>query len=115
MSHANPFFLTFGGSIDFILQTLMAGGTTVIAGVTNLIPRLCVRFMDLCHCGNVQEVQRIQAIVARADWPAIKGGFVAVRSALQLYQSYRELSQPCVCGVFKTGSPGHQGEHSRVH
>lgn len=96
-SQAKPSFLTFGGSADFTLQTLIAGGAGVIAGVANLIPRSCVQVMDLYHCGNVEEAQKVQAIVARADWLAIKGGFVAVKSALESYRGYGELPRrPCV-------------------
>lgn len=96
-SQAKPSFFTFGGSADFTLQTLIAGGAGVIAGVANLIPRSCVRVMDLYRCGNVEEAQKIQAIVARADWLAIKGGFIAVKSALESYRGYGELPRrPCV-------------------
>ncbi|GAQ43461.1 hypothetical protein AtubIFM55763_010889 [Aspergillus tubingensis] len=94
---AEPGFLTFGGSADFTLQTLVAGGHGVIGGVANLIPRLSVRVMELYQAGQVEEAQRLQAIVARADWQAIKGGFVAVKSALQTYRGYGALPRrPCV-------------------
>ncbi|TPR09703.1 DNA-directed RNA polymerase II subunit rpb7 domain protein [Aspergillus niger] len=94
---AEPGFMTFGGSADFTLQTLVAGGHGVIGGVANLIPRLSVRVMELYQAGQVEEAQRLQAIVARADWQAIKGGFVAVKSALQTYRGYGALPRrPCV-------------------
>ncbi|RDH14078.1 dihydrodipicolinate synthase-like protein [Aspergillus niger ATCC 13496] len=94
---AEPGFMTLGGSADFTLQTLVAGGHGVIGGVANLIPRLSVRVMELYQAGQVEEAQRLQAIVARADWQAIKGGFVAVKSALQTYRGYGALPRrPCV-------------------
>lgn len=90
-------FLTFGGSADFTLQTLIAGGDGIIGGVANLIPRSCVRVMELYESGKVAEAQKLQAIVARADWGAIHGGFVAVKSALQSYHGYGGLPRrPCV-------------------
>ncbi|PYI03905.1 aldolase [Aspergillus sclerotiicarbonarius CBS 121057] len=96
-AEAKPGFLTFGGSADFTLQTLVAGGHGVIGGVANLIPRLSVRVMELYQAGQVAEAQRLQAVVARADWQAIKGGFVAVKSALQSYRGYGALPRrPCV-------------------
>ncbi|KAL4888175.1 dihydrodipicolinate synthetase family protein [Aspergillus ambiguus] len=96
-AEAPPRFLTFGGSADFTLQTLIAGGAGIIGGVANLIPRSCVRVMDLYRAGKVEEAQRIQAVVARADWLAIKGGYVAVKSALQSYRGYGALPRrPCV-------------------
>ncbi|PWY71060.1 dihydrodipicolinate synthetase family protein [Aspergillus sclerotioniger CBS 115572] len=96
-AEAKPGFLTFGGSADFTLQTLVAGGHGVIGGVANLIPRLSVKVMELYQAGQVAEAQRLQAVVARADWQAIKGGFVAVKSALQSYRGYGALPRrPCV-------------------
>ncbi|CAL5867843.1 uncharacterized protein PFLUO_LOCUS2064 [Penicillium psychrofluorescens] len=94
---AKPGFFTFGGSADFTLQTLVAGGAGVIGGVANLIPRSSVRVMELYRSGKVEEAQRAQAVVARADWAAIHGGFVAVKSALQSYHGYGGLPRrPCV-------------------
>lgn len=94
---AKPEFLTFGGSADFTLQTLIAGGAGIIGGVANLIPRSCVRVMELYRSSQIQEAQRAQAVVARADWAAIHGGFVAVKSALQSYHGYGGLPRrPCV-------------------
>ncbi|KAJ6015387.1 hypothetical protein N7540_009978 [Penicillium herquei] len=90
-------FLTFGGSADFTLQTLVAGGDGIIGGVANLIPRSCVQVMKLYESGQVAEAQKLQAIVARTDWGAIHGGFVAVKSALQSYRGYGGLPRrPCV-------------------
>ncbi|KAJ5781084.1 hypothetical protein N7457_006244 [Penicillium paradoxum] len=94
---AKPDFLTFGGSADFTLQTLIAGGAGIIGGVANMIPRSCVRVMELYRAGKVQEAQRAQAVVARADWAAIQGGFIAVKSGLQSYRGYGGLPRrPCV-------------------
>ncbi|KAL2219015.1 dihydrodipicolinate synthetase family protein [Thermoascus aurantiacus ATCC 26904] len=94
---AKPGFVTLGGSADFTLQTLIAGGQGVIAGLANLAPRACVHVVELYNAGNVAEAQRAQAVVARADWVAIKGGFVAVKSALDAFYGYGGLPRrPCV-------------------
>ncbi|PYI18830.1 putative KHG-aldolase [Aspergillus violaceofuscus CBS 115571] len=96
-AQAPPAFRTFGGSADFTLPTLVAGGAGVIGGVANLIPRACLRVFDLYRAGHVADAQRLQAVVARADWLAIQGGFVAVKSALQSYRGYGALPRrPCV-------------------
>lgn len=81
-------FITTGGSADFILPTLIAGGDGVIAGLANLAPKSCVRVMDLYRLGELAQAQELQSIVARGDWVAIKGGFVAVKSALRVYEGY---------------------------
>ncbi|KAK5789730.1 hypothetical protein VI817_008853 [Penicillium citrinum] len=90
-------FLTFGGSVDFTLQTLIAGGAGIIGGTGNIIPRACVRVMELYQAGKIAEAQKVQAVIARTDWAAIHGGFVAVKSALQSYYGYGGLPRrPCV-------------------
>lgn len=95
-AQAKSEFFTFGGSADFTLQTLVAGGAGIIGGVGNLIPRSCVKVMELYRSGKVEEAQKLQAVVARADWVAIKGGFVAVKSALEVYRGYGGLPRkPC--------------------
>ncbi|KAJ9630604.1 hypothetical protein H2203_001127 [Taxawa tesnikishii (nom. ined.)] len=81
-------FLTTGGSADFILQTLVAGGQGVIGGLGNIAPKSCVRTMQLYEQGKVKEAQKSQAVVARGDWVAIKGGFVAVKVGLERYCGY---------------------------
>lgn len=104
-----PEFLTFGGSADFTLQTLIAGGAGVIGGVANLIPRSCVRLMELYQSGKVIEAQQLQGIIARADWAAIHGGFIAVKSGLQSYRGYGELPRrPCIVPSAKEAAAIHE-------
>ncbi|RFU33971.1 hypothetical protein B7463_g2375, partial [Scytalidium lignicola] len=89
-------FLTTGGSADFILQTLIVGGDGVIGGLANIAPKACVKIMNLYKMGKLDEAREIQAIVARGDWIAIKGGFVAVKCALKMFYGYGGLPRkPC--------------------
>ncbi|KAH8692232.1 dihydrodipicolinate synthetase family protein [Talaromyces proteolyticus] len=83
-----PGFFTFGGSSDFTLPTLVAGGQGVIAGVANVIPRASVEVYKLYTAGKVAEAQKLQSVVARADWVTIQGGFPAVKAALQAFNGY---------------------------
>jgi dihydrodipicolinate synthase/N-acetylneuraminate lyase len=106
---AKPDFLTFGGSADFTLQTLIAGGAGIIGGVANMIPRSCVRVMELYRSGKVQEAQKVQAVVARADWAAIHGGFIAVKTGLQSYRGYGGLPRrPCIVPDVKAAAAIHE-------
>jgi 4-hydroxy-2-oxoglutarate aldolase len=90
-------FLTMGGSADFVLQALVVGGHGIIGGLANVSPKACVQVMKLYEAGKVQEARELQQIVARGDWVAIKGGFVAVKVALQHYYGYGGLPRkPCV-------------------
>lgn len=93
---AMPSFLTTGGSADFILQTMVVGGQGVIAGLANLAPKACVKIMRLFEEGKLEEARELQAVVARGDWVAIKGGFVSVKVALERYYGYGGLPRkPC--------------------
>lgn len=78
----NSNFLTFGGSSDFLLQTLAVGGAGVIAGLANLAPVTNVRAMQAYEAGELERAREMQAVLAEADWVAIRGGFVAVKVGL---------------------------------
>ncbi|RAL66852.1 hypothetical protein DID88_007634 [Monilinia fructigena] len=91
-----PSFITTGGSADFILQTMVVGGQGTIAGLANLAPKACVKVMKLFEEGKLEEARELQAIIARGDWVAIKGGFVSVKVALEKYYGYGGLPRkPC--------------------
>ncbi|EWC45267.1 putative mitochondrial 4-hydroxy-2-oxoglutarate aldolase [Drechslerella stenobrocha 248] len=81
-------FMAMGGSADFTLQTLIAGGSGVIAGLANVAPKACVSIVNLYAAGKIKEAKRRQAIVARGDWAAIQGGLVGTKSCLQTFFNY---------------------------
>ncbi|PHH83275.1 hypothetical protein CDD82_2455 [Ophiocordyceps australis] len=89
-------FRTFGGSADSTMQTLAVGGHGVISGLANVAPRACNEVVRLYNAGRSDEAVRLQGVVARGDWAAIKGGFVSVKAALQRYHGYGGLPRkPC--------------------
>ncbi|OJD29481.1 dihydrodipicolinate synthase [Diplodia corticola] len=81
-------FLCAGGSADFTLQTLVAGGSGVIAGLANVAPKACVRLVTLYERGELEAARELQAVVARGDWGAIQGGVVGTKSALASWFGY---------------------------
>ena len=89
---ANPWqpsgFMCMGGSADFTLQTLVGGGSGIVTGLGNVVPKACIQVFDLYAAGKVAEAQKMQAVVARGDWAAISGGIVGTKSALQAYFGY---------------------------
>lgn len=90
-------FATMGGSADFLLPTLIAGGQGVIAGLANLSPKTHVKTMQLYEHGQIKEAQSLAAVLARGDWVAIKGGFIAVKTGLQSFCGYGGVPRlPCV-------------------
>ncbi|ROT36533.1 dihydrodipicolinate synthetase [Sodiomyces alkalinus F11] len=89
-------FRTFGGSVDFTLQTLVVGGHGIIGGTANIAPRACIRLVELWEQGKLAEARELQAVVARGDWTAIQGGFVSVKAALAEFYGYGgEPRKPC--------------------
>ncbi|KAI1340171.1 dihydrodipicolinate synthetase family protein [Xylariaceae sp. FL0016] len=89
-------FRTFGGSADFIVQTLAVGGHGVIGGLGNLAPKACIQVMKLWESGEQAKAIEEQRIVARGDWTAIQGGFVSVKVGLQKYSGYGgKPRRPC--------------------
>ncbi|WYZ42539.1 hypothetical protein EsH8_VI_000238 [Colletotrichum jinshuiense] len=90
-------FFVAGGSADFILQGQVVGGNGTISGLANIAPRACVRIMELFSRGDFAEARRLQAIVAKGDWIAIKTGFVGVKAAIGHFQQYGGTPRkPCV-------------------
>lgn len=83
-------FFVAGGSADFLLQSLAVGAHGTIAGFANLAPRATVRIMELFEQGRLKEVRALQHEVARADWLAIRYGFVGVKSAMPMFHGEAE-------------------------
>ncbi|KAI1116478.1 mitochondrial putative 4-hydroxy-2-oxoglutarate aldolase [Nemania sp. NC0429] len=83
-----PGFLVLAGSADFTIQSLIAGGHGILAGLANVAPRACIRTVELYEEGKMAEAQRMQEIVSRGDWTAIQGGVVGVKSGLQSWMGY---------------------------
>lgn len=76
-------FMTMGGSADFTLPALIGGGKGVIGGLANIAPKACVEVFKLYQAGKIDEAEKMQAIVGRGDWAAIKSGVVGTKSCLQ--------------------------------
>ncbi|KAG9241117.1 hypothetical protein BJ878DRAFT_522387 [Calycina marina] len=96
-AEAKSSFLVTGGSADFILQTMSVGGHGVIGGLANVAPKACVKVMQLQNSGETLEAKKLQQIVAKGDWVAIKGGFVALKVVLQQHFGYGGIPRrPCV-------------------
>ncbi|KAL2154537.1 hypothetical protein VTH82DRAFT_3213 [Thermothelomyces myriococcoides] len=85
-------FFVGGGSADFILQGLVVGAHGTISGFANLAPRACVRIGELFDQGRLKEARELQHEVAKADWLAIKHGFVGVKAAMPIFHGPEEES-----------------------
>ena len=81
-------FLATGGLGDMIVQSMVSGGSGVIAGSANVLPKVCVRVWDLCVQGKMQEAMELQKQLADADWMLTKSGISGTKAALQTYYGY---------------------------
>ena len=86
-------FMCMGGSADFTLPMLVSGGSGVICGLGNLVPKACVEVCKLYAADNMSEAKQVQAVVARGDWAAISGGIIGTKSAMQTYLGYGGLAR----------------------
>lgn len=81
-------WMCMGGSADFTLQTLIAGGSGIITGLGNVVPKTCVKLFDLYAAGKMDEAKKLQALVAGADWVVIQGGVVGTKVACDEFFGY---------------------------
>ncbi|KAI9158151.1 putative 4-hydroxy-2-oxoglutarate aldolase [Paramyrothecium foliicola] len=90
-------FFVAGGSADFILQGHVAGAHGTISGLANLCPRACLKVIELADQGMLREARRLQAAVAKADWMAIRTGFVGVKAAMGHFAGIGgQPRRPCI-------------------
>lgn len=81
-------YMAFGGMCDFTVQTLASGGSGIIAGGANVMPRVCVKVWELYAAGRRDEAVALQAKLARADWFLTKAAIAGTKQAIQTYFGY---------------------------
>ncbi|KAK8038182.1 aldolase [Apiospora phragmitis] len=63
-------YMAFGGMCDFTVQTLVSGGSGIIAGGANVMPKVCVK------------------VLSRGDWFLTKAAIAGTKQAIQSYFGY---------------------------
>ncbi|KAF4469128.1 dihydrodipicolinate synthase [Fusarium albosuccineum] len=81
-------YMAFGGIADFTIQTLVSGGSGIIAGGANVMPKACVRVWDLYVKGKKDEAQALQKKLSKGDWVLTKAAIAGTKSAIQSYYGY---------------------------
>lgn len=81
-------YVAFGGIADFTLQTLVSGGSAILAGGANVLPRLCVQVFNLWSAGKLAEAMELQGLLSKADWVMTKTAIPGTKSAIQSYYGY---------------------------
>jgi L-threo-3-deoxy-hexylosonate aldolase len=81
-------YMAFGGMCDFTVQTLVSGGSGIIAGGANVMPKTCVKVWDLYTSGKIHEAFEMQKILSKGDWVLTKAAIAGTKSAIQSYYGY---------------------------
>lgn len=81
-------FLAAGGMADMTVQTMVSGGSGVIAGTANVIPKFCVHVWNLAVQGKLDEAIEKQKILARADWVLGSTNVPGTKRALEAMVGY---------------------------
>ncbi|KAF7323048.1 Dihydrodipicolinate synthetase [Mycena chlorophos] len=91
-SRENP-FLVLGGFIDFLTPSTFAHGAGAITGLANLSPHAIRKLFDLSEAAKydltvLPEAQRLQGIIARADYTIAKTGIAGTKFLLERLYGY---------------------------
>lgn len=81
-------YMAFGGMCDFTTQTLISGGSGIIAGGANVMPKVCVRVWNLYAEGKKDEAEALQRVLSKCDWVLTKAAVPGTKSAIQSYFGY---------------------------
>ena len=81
-------YMAFGGMCDFTVQTLVSGGSGIIAGGANVMPKLCSRVWSLYAAGKKDEAEALQKVLSRGDWPLTKAAIAGTKQAIQMHFGY---------------------------
>ncbi|RDL32076.1 Uncharacterized protein BP5553_09478 [Venustampulla echinocandica] len=81
-------YMAFGGMCDFTAQTLVSGGSGIIAGGANVMPKVCVRVWDLYSQGKKEEAFELQKTLSKGDWVLTKAAIAGTKGAIQSYYGY---------------------------
>jgi L-threo-3-deoxy-hexylosonate aldolase len=81
-------WMAFGGIADFTIQTAVAGGSGMIVGTANVMPKLCVKVWDLWASGDFEKAQEMQKILSRADWVLTKSAVAGTKAAIEMEFGY---------------------------
>ena len=81
-------YMAFGGMCDFTAQTLVSGGSGIIAGGANVMPKTCVKVWNLYTQGKRDEAFELQKVLSTGDWVLTKAAIAGTKSAIQSYYGY---------------------------
>jgi dihydrodipicolinate synthase/N-acetylneuraminate lyase len=71
-------FGVFGGSSDYLIPTLIGGGSGCVTGIGNVYPKSVSKLYALYQEGKIEEAVKLQGLVAHAE-KACKAGIAATK------------------------------------
>ncbi|KAK8221133.1 dihydrodipicolinate synthetase-like protein [Phyllosticta capitalensis] len=81
-------YMAFGGMADFTAQTAASGGSGIIAGGANVLPKTCVKVWNLWAEGQYDKAIELQKVLSKGDWVLTKSAIPGTKSAIQSYYGY---------------------------
>ncbi|TID24430.1 hypothetical protein E6O75_ATG02795 [Venturia nashicola] len=81
-------YMAFGGMADFTAQTAASGGSGIIAGGANVLPKTCVKVWNLWAEGKYEEALALQKVLSKGDWVLTKTAIPGTKSGIQSYYGY---------------------------
>jgi L-threo-3-deoxy-hexylosonate aldolase len=86
--HEGSGYMAFGGMCDFTVQTLASGGSGIIAGGANVMPKVCTKVWNLYSQGKIAEAVELQKKLSKGDWVLTKAAIPGTKQAIQAYFGY---------------------------
>ncbi|KAI9810475.1 MAG: hypothetical protein M1827_006251 [Pycnora praestabilis] len=81
-------YMAFGGMADFTAQTLASGGSGIIAGGANVVPKTIVHVWNMWRQGKIEKAVEVQKLLSKGDWVLTKAAIPGTKSAIQQYFGY---------------------------
>jgi len=81
-------YMAFGGMADFTMQTAASGGSGIIAGGANVLPKVCVKVWNLWAESKYDEAIALQKALSKGDWVLTKAAIPGTKSAIESYYGY---------------------------
>ncbi|MCJ1315766.1 hypothetical protein MMC15_001086 [Xylographa vitiligo] len=81
-------YMAFGGMADFTAQTGCSGGSGIIAGGANVVPKTIVKVWNLWAQGRYEEAMKLQVVLSKGDWVLTKAAIPGTKQAIQVHFGY---------------------------
>jgi len=81
-------WMAFGGIADFTVQTAASGGSGMIVGGANVMPKLNVKVWNLWASGEYEKAMELQKVLSKGDWVLTKSAIAGTKAAIEIEFGY---------------------------